>query len=248
MNELYGEEIPVVLRMLGVTRVNRDSIDFKQGYFAPTFGFDIVLNRGGYFDSRLSITLCLGWGRFNVKLPFKTKLKEGCDLPRYGISIHGNTFWIYIGGKYDERIGQVQGKDSLSWYLPFFHYEFDGHWIVDKNDKYVLISKGMQSWDFRKTYAKLETYPYPYILRSGEVQERIATVSQEKRKWHRKWFPFLTSESVSIDVQFDGEVGERAGSWKGGTIGCGYEMLPNETMYDTLKRMHSERKFTQEKP
>lgn len=50
-------------------------------------------------------------------------------------------------------------------------------------------------------------------------------------------------EVRAIDVQFSDEVGERTGSWKGGTIGCGYNMLPGESPLDTLRRMEAERKF-----
>ena len=52
-------------------------------------------------------------------------------------------------------------------------------------------------------------------------------------KWYRK----------SINVQFSDETGERTGSWKGGTIGCGYDMLPGETAEQTLRRMEKEREF-----
>ena len=47
----------------------------------------------------------------------------------------------------------------------------------------------------------------------------------------------------SIGVSFDGEVGEETGSWKGGCVGCGYEMLPGEVPLDTLRRMERDRKF-----
>lgn len=244
LKEKYGSEINPLLRMLGAWRINKSSIDFKWGYFAPRLGFEFVLNRGGYFDSSYSINFCLLWGHFNIKLPFKTRLGEGCDLPRYGVAIHNNTLWIYTGGDYDEQIGQCTKNQWFSWYLPFFNLEFDGHWIVDKEGEYVFMGKGMQSWDFRKTDAKLETHPYTYTLKNGTVQNRTATISQEKRQWHRKWFPFLKKENVSIDVEFNGEVGERTGSWKGGTTGCGYDMKSGETMLDTLKRMESERVFS----
>jgi hypothetical protein len=39
------------------------------------------------------------------------------------------------------------------------------------------------------------------------------------------------------------EVGEEAGSWKGGVLGCGYTLLPNETPLQCLRRMEKERKF-----
>jgi len=83
-----------------------------------------------------------------------------------------------------------------------------------------------------------------------------------------KWFPTIRKKRKTIDVKFSyggpfkrfviiekqgfkipnskeetGEVGERTGEWKGGTTGCGYQMLPNETPLETLRRMEKERKF-----
>ncbi len=40
-----------------------------------------------------------------------------------------------------------------------------------------------------------------------------------------------------------GGVGERTGSWKGGTIGCGNDLLPGETMEQSLRRMERDRTF-----
>lgn len=58
-----------------------------------------------------------------------------------------------------------------------------------------------------------------------------------------KWFPFIRTVNKSIEIQFNDEVGEDTGSWKGGCIGCGYNMLPNETPEMTLRRMEKERIF-----
>lgn len=38
-------------------------------------------------------------------------------------------------------------------------------------------------------------------------------------------------------VTFNDEVGSEKGSWKGGTTGCGFDMLPNELPLDTLRRI-----------
>ena len=165
-------------------------------------------------------------------------------MPRYGVAVHNDTFWIYKGGDYQD--GQCQNQ-WISWYLPFFSYTFVGHWIEDKDHNWVRMShrkhKGPEPWDFRKDKAYVEVHPYKYTLKNGTVQQRTATCTVEKRIWHRKWFPFLKRESTVIDVEFSDEVGERSGSWKGGTIGCSYEMLPDETVYDTISRMERERKF-----
>ena len=75
------------------------------------------------------------------------------------------------------------------------------------------------------------------------VQERIATVKEERRLWTRPWLPHKR-ESHYIDINFDKEVGERSGSWKGGVMGCSYDMLPTDNALTALRRMERERRFT----
>lgn len=91
-----------------------------------------------------------------------------------------------------------------------------------------------------------EKHPYTYTLRSGDVQSRTATVTKRRhiitwRAFKAFGWPRWIKESISIE--FDGEVGERSGSWKGGCIGCDYDLRPGETMEQALRRMESERKF-----
>ena len=251
MNERYSHELPKWMKILGIQRINSESIDFVWGYFAPRLGLELYLNRGTYFDQRYAINFALGWGKFMVRLPFKTKLKEGCDMPRYGVAVHSDTFWIYKGGYYDESIGQVQDRNSSwSWYLPFFAWEFDWHKIKGKDGNWRTMGRGrlgersgIDSWDFRKESAYTEVHPYTYKLKSGVVQERTATCTVEERKWHRKWFPFLTKLHRVIDIEFNEEVGERSGSWKGGVLGCSYPLQQNESVLQCLKRMEVEREL-----
>ena len=90
------------------------------------------------------------------------------------------------------------------------------------------------------------TFPYTYVLKNGTVQKRTATVSVERRAWRPRafqWTPLFEKSRTSIDVTFDDEVGEKSGSWKGGCIGCGYEMEARETAEQCLRRMERERKF-----
>ena len=240
MKERYGDEIPKLLRLLGIWRINKDSFDAKWGYFAPRFSFRFVLHRGGYFDQRYAITLAFIWGVFHFYLPFKTRLCEGCNLPQYGIAIHNDTFWIYTGGEFDESIGQCTKNDQwITWYLPFFSWKFDGHWIEDKEGQFVKMEN--DTYEFRKNNAMTFTYPFTYTLKSGIIQERTATCTIEKRKWHRKWFPFLTKTSKVIEIEFDDEVGERSGSWKGGVIGTSHELRDGETVWECLNRLKLER-------
>ena len=115
-----------------------------------------------------------------------------------------------------------------------------GQPIVNSNG--VVVFEGGKEPDGRQVWV----FPYRYQLKSGEVQERTATVYIERREWRQRWLwwcPLFAKKRQSISVEFDGEVGERTGSWKGGCIGCGYDMNRGETAEQTLRRMERERKF-----
>lgn len=87
-----------------------------------------------------------------------------------------------------------------------------------------------------------ETHDYEYRLNSGVIQQVKATIYKESREWRRPWLPWRQYQE-SIEIEFSDEVGERTGSWKGGCIGCGYDMLPGETPLQALRRMEGERSF-----
>lgn len=235
----YSHEIPSILKFFGVTRVCEDSIEFKWGYFAPRFGLEFMLHRGGYFDQRYALSFCPIWGKFHIKLPFKTRIPESCDSPRYGAQINNNTFWMHLGGKMNDW-EQCDSK-WITWDLPWFSWVFDIH-EVWTGENWVEASHDRHSEPYSDDRV-VGTYPYSYTLKSGEIQSREATIFRERRKWHRKWVPFVKMIRESINVDFNGEVGEKTGSWKGGTIGCGWDVLPDEAMINALRRMEAERKF-----
>jgi hypothetical protein len=91
-----------------------------------------------------------------------------------------------------------------------------------------------------------ETHPYTYVLRSGEVQNRKATITKRRHVLNRRWlkrFGWPNTIRESINIKFDGEVGECTGSWKGGTIGCSYDLRAGEVILEALRRMEGEKKF-----
>lgn len=128
----------------------------------------------------------------------------------------------------------------MPWEFEHIKYEvmrLDGSWV-----HYVASYERDKEPDGRWT----ETYPYRYVLRDGTVQNRNATVYVERREWRWRcavWSPWPAIRRQSIEVSFDDEVGERTGSWKGGVIGCGYDMRVGETPMECLRRMERERKF-----
>lgn len=241
MKEVYKHEFnywqQLIAMLTTMWRINKDSIDFKWGYFSPRFGLEFILNRGGYFDPSYAIQFCLIWGKFSIKLPFKTRLGEGCDLPKYGFCIFSNTLMMYWGGKFDKSIGQTNSRMKC-WDLPFVSYVFEYHKVMNKQGTW---EDGTASYDNQNI--DRQSYPYIYQLKSGEIQQRTATCFIEQRQWHRKWFPLAKLKITCLSIEFNEEVGERTGSWKGGTLGCGFDMLPNESVEQCLRRMELTRKF-----
>ena len=211
------------------------SYEFNWGYFAPCFGFSLIINRGGYFDQRYSLDFHFIWGMLHILLPFTTRIPESCDTPRYGIQIHNSSFWLHLGGKMND-FEQCDSK-WITWDLPIFSWMFDWHRIQ-------LPDKSWIPYTYEdRARARTEVYPYTYTLNSGEIQGRTASCFVEERQWHRKWLPCVKMNKRVIDITFSGEIGEKSGSWKGGTTGCGYNLLPSESMQDCLCRMEKERKF-----
>lgn len=126
----------------------------------------------------------------------------------------------------------------------FFDDGLHLHWgkCKGKRDDPMKVVQMPWGWRHRehKILSEPESHPYRYTLRSGEVQERVATIKAESRLWVRPWLPFRRL-SRSIDIEFDKEVGERSGSWKGGVLGCSYAMRRGEAPLDALRRMERER-------
>lgn len=164
------------------------------------------------------VRLGFGIGSLNVSFPWsKTVPDEGqCSGPRYGFQFYEDLLWIRWG----KSTGHFKTDPCKAIYMPWA-------W---KHRKHEILSAE-------------EVHDYAYTLRNGEVQKRKATITSERRTWTRFWLPFKRV-NTSIEVTFSDEVGERSGSWKGGVIGCGYEMKRGETPLQTLRRMEVERRFT----
>jgi hypothetical protein len=81
-----------------------------------------------------------------------------------------------------------------------------------------------------------------HVTKSGEVQEARIRLAGEEREWRwhwLKWLPFPRKISRTIDCSSDVELGERAGSWKGGMTGWGIDWKVGETMEQAFFRWYS---------
>jgi hypothetical protein len=152
------------------------------------------------------------------------------DEPKWGFSACREFGFRISWGQWSKHWDWAFRKQRLTW-----EYEHaDGSW------------RDMRaSWRSERT-PKTERHSYTYKLKSGQSQIVTASISRERTMMSRRYLHRIgwpKEQIESIDVSFSGEVGERAGSWKGGCIGCGYTAQPGETPLQTLRRMERDRKF-----
>lgn len=167
-------------------------------------------------NARAWVRVSLGFFKVAFSFPSARRGEDDhqCQGATYGFQFYSDMLLI----KYGQPTG-TRNSPSKAFWMPWA-------W---KHREHLILSEP-------------ETHPYRYTLKSGEVQDVQATIQKESRRWTRFWIPCQKTRTT-IDVRFSGEVGERAGSWKGGTIGCGHEMKKGETPLETLRRMEKERSF-----
>jgi hypothetical protein len=173
---------------------------------------------------------------------FKDKsIKSVSDDSDYGFyTIDQSVVWRWNRGYY-------------SFPLPFFslkHFSTEVLSIDGKRTVYLELASD-KSRDWRERHAEkeaaqlanCEVHPYTYTCRNGEVQNRTARIVVDRMTWARKWLPFLKYVKTCIDVTFNEEIGEEVGTWKGGTVGCGWAIKPGQTALQALREMEAERFF-----
>lgn len=207
----------------------------------------------------------LSWHYTRIIEFTRPSLAFGLYLFQEHCSLHFFGLWLRLGKPWREvPCGQILESWSFHAYLfgsdgfgRCIHLNWGARtkilhlpWEWGSNYRHDVMNaegKLVKAPDWRETpVAHFETHPYTYKLKSGEIQERLATIHVEEREWRWRWLQWSSWPSKvvrCISITFDKEVGERSGSWKGGTTGCGYEMKPGETALQTLRRMERERAF-----
>lgn len=233
--------LPAVVRLLGGRfRDHAGSFRMKWGEMSwakPGLAAKLCLFEDGY-----SLMLQVAWLKVFIKLPM---LRRWAREPEEIMEAWGFS-------TLDGSVHFAWGNATKIIDLPWAAWQHISHTVMRPDGSFVPF---VGSWEERGPHRPdgkepdgrhLETHPYHYLLRSGEVQHVTATISVERREWRLRWLrwtPLFAKVRHSIDVQFSDEVGERSGSWKGGTIGCSYELLPDESPRQCLMRMMQERRF-----
>lgn len=180
---------------------------------------------------------CLDFFGFLIALPFLDRWHREPEemMESWGFSVYwADRYVVWRWGSYWKSI-------DMPWAFRHLITEVrkpDGTWVEAIEEWTAKEGESDGRWK--------ETYDYTYTLKSGEIQHRKADIHVRRMTWVWRWTYWLKwprKVRTSIDIRFDDEVGERTGSWKGGCTGCGWDLKPNETPLESLRRMERERVF-----
>jgi len=221
---------------------------YYRKFLKPTISLRI--SPASYFDNRMMIHLDLLWVSWYIHLPIYSTIDE-CEYPEFGWYYHSNSLvlcwnmkkkFIHMPWTY-EWVRTSKLRADGTWYT-----ERKGH--VKEYRKTHPDASITEIWDYEKEQeGKLweETHHVAYITKYGEIQNDIeATIKIEEREWRQKWLKWTkwgNKVSRDIAVEFNNEVGSERGSWKGGVMGCGYQIKKGEKPLQTLRRMMKESNF-----
>lgn len=234
--------LPWLVKLLGGKfRDGRWSYRMKWGELNFSRGTALALCM---FEDHFSLHVHFLWTDAYIALPVLNRwLREPDEMmekwgvslePEFGLQFSWGTKTKFITMPWRDwaHIAHEVRRADGSW-VPFV-----GSWEIGRNP---VLGGEPKEPDGRHE----ESYPYHYMLRSGEVQERVATIYVERWRSKLRWLRWLPFERIGygIHVSFNEEVGERTGSWKGGCVGCSYGLRRNETPLECLRRMERDRKF-----
>ena len=184
-----------------------------------------------FYDCHSTLVLGLVFASIYINIP------KVPGIMRFGGGAYG---WYFS----EDALVLEWQKHCKFIYYPWA-WTFHKHWVLVKGWQkmvWVEVPNGISSQDL----ASKDKSPYFYRLENGTTQARVAEFYVDRREWRWRWLSWLPWPRLvrtSIDVTFNDEVGESTGSWKGGTIGCSYDILPGERPVQTLRRMQLERVF-----
>ena len=230
---------------MGIFKKRGDQYEIKEWYVGwHSWKFEITYRSRGYDYENAELHISLfGWHSL-FRLPWKHKeMNWHREEKKYGLSVFEKTLYAYWGWR------------IASWEFPFLTYGSAVRWERYKGstDAYFYDSMLTASW---------ETHPYKMKYQGGCQNPTTWTFDYtdpydgavvpckywvEEMEWRPKWLKWTKAFAKTrryIEVEFSQEMGPRKGSWKGGTLGCGYELLPDEHPTDCIKRMEREYKFS----
>lgn len=163
------------------------------------------------------------------------------DPRQYGFSLSDGHLSVYYG-----RTGGACMDSSIQqqWgcFLPWTQWRHVRHSLYDlAGGHFWTEPKGGGFEAYRA--AKDECPIAKFAFEDFDGAHLVATTRIEEREWHFgtgwfKWLAWFCRPKIrrSLDIEFSDETGPEKGSWKGGTLGTGIDMLPGELHEAAFRR------------
>lgn len=172
---------------------------------------------------------------------------------RYGLG-------LYDGDHFVIRFGVQEGFDNLprgvkesrkAWFLPWKQWRMVRHSLYDRNGDHFHTEpdRSNLTGDARfaaqkEWWAKRDECPrveFWFEDHDGEIIK--ASTYIEEREWLKgegsfKWVSWFCKPMIRRDLEmsFSREIGKEKGSWKGGIMATGIQMLPGELHEEAFRR------------
>lgn len=194
-----------------------------------------------------------------VLRPVRLPIYEGSDTyDFYPVEYGVTTFERSIHVSYGPITNDSSTSKTNVWFIPWRNWRFVRHTLYTPDHKHYITKFEVNRrtgyrMDWSAYEALLEGIPkVEFIFNDGYDGEEItASCYIEEREWrlgvrYMKFLSWFVKPKIrrSLDLSFDKEVGERKGSWKGGTVGTSCSIEPNEHPQIAFKRWCVEKGHT----
>lgn len=160
----------------------------------------------------------------------------------------------HLSFHFGAQTNEWPGTKSKGFFLPWTQWRHIRHSLYDLEGDHFA---DMPEWGFRHKngyvlkQAVEDACPTVSFEFADFDGERItATTRIEEREWlfgtgYFKWLSLFRRPKIrrSLHIEFSAETGKRKGSWKGGTIGTGIDMLSGELHEAAFRRYCVENKM-----
>jgi hypothetical protein len=174
----------------------------------------------------------------------ETVLRMGRDwyfetFPReYGFCLHEGFLQVFLGAQTHDSVTTQSWCTHLPWtqwrFVRKSYYDIEGNhfWTEPSSSNWEEREKILD--DVSKAVFEIDDYDGKRIKAATHIQEM---------EWHFgegcfKWLSLFRKPMIrrSLDINFSEEVGPEKGSWKGGLVGTGIDMLPGELHESAFRR------------
>lgn len=163
----------------------------------------------------------------------------------YGVTLSDGHLSIEYGRQTHDSSTEQRWGCFLPWtqwrHVRYSLYDLDGEhfWTEAKPPKGAKRWRGLQSWDVKRKLCPAALFEFEDY--DGARITARAVIEEREWRFGTGWFRWLSlfrrrKVRRSLDLEFSAEVGPEKGSWKGGTVGSGIDMLPGELHEDAFKR------------